>query len=104
MTIVRLVSRVAALSLAAAAFVGLTGIYGGSVRPPLPDPSSQAERRHRQSAPQVSKFPEFVGEGMLLALYAVTGRIVLRLRLSPVSRSEGPTLLDLKRERRTLKA
>ena len=97
MTIVRLLSRVALLSLAAAAFVGLTGMYGGAVRPPLPDPGSQAERRHRRSAPQVGKFPEFVGEGMLLALYAVTGRIVLRLRLSPVSRSEGPMSLDLHR-------
>jgi hypothetical protein len=103
--LVRVLSRLALLSLAAAAFVGLTGIYGGSVRPPLPNPRWQAERRHRPSAPHVSQFPEFVGEGVVLALYAVAGRIVFRLRLSPASRSEGqPILLDLHRERRTAKA
>ena len=96
MKFVRVLARLAFLSLAAAVFVGLTGIYGSSVRPPLPNPSWQAERRHRPSAPQVSLFPEFVGEGMVLALYAVAGRLVLRLRLSPVSRSEGqPISLDL---------
>jgi len=93
---VRVLARLAFLSLAAAVFVGLTGLYGSSVRPPLPNLSWQAERRHRPSAPQVSKFPEFVGEGMLVALFAVAGRIVLRLRLCPVSRSAGrPILLNL---------
>jgi len=96
--LVRVLSRLALLSLAAAAFVGLTGIYGDSVRPPVPNPHSQAARRYRPSAPQVGRFPEFVGEGMLLAFFAVVGRIALRLRLSPVSRSEGqPILLDLHR-------
>src|SRR5262249_56679947 len=77
------------LSLAAAAFVGLTAIYGGSVRTPLPDSSSRAERQHRPSAPHMNLFLEFIGEGMLLALYAFAGRIVFRLRLSPVLRREG---------------
>jgi hypothetical protein len=94
--LVRVLSRLALLSLAAAAFVGLTGLYGGAVRPPLPNPSVQAEKRHRPSAPQVSLFPEFVGEAWVLAIYAVGGRLVFRLRLSRVSRSEGqPILLDL---------
>ena len=94
--LVRLISRIALLSLAAAAFVGLTGIFGGSVRPPLPNPGWQADRRHRPSAPQVWYFTEFVGEGMVLVVFAVGGRIVLRLRLSPASRSEGqPILLRL---------
>jgi hypothetical protein len=98
--LVRVLSRLALLSLAAAAFVGLTGIYGGSVQPHLPNPRGQAVRRHRPSAPQVSRFPEFVGEGMLLAFFAVAGRIGLRLRLSPVSRSEGqPIMLGLHRGR-----
>ena len=98
MKLVRVLSRLAVLSLAAAALAGLTGIYGGSARPPLPNPRSQAARRHRPSAPRVSQFPEFVGEGMLVALYAVAGRMGLRLRLSPVSRSEGqPILLNLRR-------
>jgi hypothetical protein len=91
--LVRVLSRLALLSLAAAAFVGLTGIYGGSVQPHLPNPRGQAVRRHRPSAPQVSRFPEFVGEGMLLAFFAVAGRIGLRLRLSPVSRSEGQLIM-----------
>ena len=105
MKLVRVLPRLALLSLAASAFVGLTGIYGGLVRAPLPNPSWQAERRHRPSAPHVTLFPEFVGEGMVLALYAFGGRIVFRLRLSPVSRSEGqPISLDLHRERRTAKA
>jgi hypothetical protein len=103
--LVRLLSRLALVSLAAAAFVGLTGIYGGSVRPPLPNPRWQEERRHRPSAPLVSQFPEFFGGGVELALYALAGRIVFRLRLSPVSHSERqPILLNLHRERRTAKA
>jgi hypothetical protein len=94
--LVGIVSRLALLSLVATAFVGLTGIYGGSARPPLPNPQWQAGREHRPSAPQVSQFPEFIGEGMVLAIYAVAGRITFRLRLSPVSRSEGqPILLNL---------
>jgi len=82
-------SRLALRSLAAAALVGLTAIYGGSVRPPLPGPNSQVVRLHRPSAPQLSKFPEFFGDGMILALFALAGRIIFRLRLSPLSRSEG---------------
>jgi hypothetical protein len=78
----------------------LTRIYGGSARPALPDPQSQAERRRSPSAPQVSQFLEFVGEGIVLAVYAVAGRTVLRLRLSPVSRGVGqPILLNLHRRR-----
>jgi hypothetical protein len=93
---IRVLPRLALLSLVAAAFVGLTMIYGGSVRPLLPNPRSQAARRNRPSAPQVSRFPELVGEGLLLALYAVAGRKGLRLRLSSVSRREGQLiLLDL---------
>ena len=98
--LVRVLSRLALLSLAAAAFVGLTGIYGSSVRSPLPDPRWQAGRNHRPSEPEVSQFPEFIGESFLLVFFAVIGRIALRLRLSPVSRSEGqPILLDLHRGR-----
>jgi hypothetical protein len=94
----RVLSRLALLSLAAAAFIGLTEIYGGSVRPPLPNPRWQAERRNRPSELQVSKVLEFFAGAMELALYALAGRIVFRLRLSPVSRHEGqPILLNLHR-------
>src|SRR5689334_20240557 len=77
----------------------LTGIYGDSVQPPLPNPEWRAGQQHRPSAPEVSLFPEVAGEGMIVAIFAVGGRIVLRLRLSPPSRSEGqPILLSLRQE------
>ena len=96
----RVLSQIALLSLAAAGFVKLTAIFSDSVRPPLPNPLWQAERRHRPSPPQVRYVSEFFGEGMLLAIYGVAGRLVFRLRLSPVSRAkEQPILLDLHRRR-----
>ena len=100
MNFVRALSRLALLSLAAAVFVGLTGIYVNSGRSPLPDPRWQAGRNHRPSEPEVSQFPEFIGDGLLLVFFAAIGRIALRLRLSPVSRSAGqPISLNLHRRR-----
>jgi hypothetical protein len=102
--LLRVLSRLALLSLAAGAFAGLTRIYVGSVRPPVPDPNFQAMRLHRPPAPQLSRFPGFVGAGMVLALFALAGRIIFRLRLSSVSRSDGqPILLNLREERQTPK-
>ena len=102
MKFVRMLSRLAFLSLAAAAFAGLTGIYGGSVRPSLPNPQVRAVRRHRPAAPEGGQFPEFAGEGLIIAIFAVAGRVVFRLRLSPASRSEGqPILLGLHQEAKT---
>jgi len=63
-------------------------MYGGSVRPPLPNPSTQAERRHRPSAPQIDLFGEFAADGTVLAIYALAGRLVFRLRLSPSRHSK----------------
>src|SRR4249919_2964738 len=97
---IRVLSRVALISLAAAAFVGLTGIYGDSRRPGLPSASWQAERGHRPSAPQVMYFPDVIGDGIVLAIFAFAGRIIFRLRLSPVSRNEAPSMsLGLDRKR-----
>ncbi len=93
MKFVRVLPRLALLLLVVAAFVGLTRIYGSLVTYPLPDPGWRAWRQHRPSAPQVGRFPELLGEGMVFAIYAVAGRIVLRLRLSPASRSEGHLIL-----------
>jgi len=105
MKFVQLLLRVALLSLAAAVFAGLTRLYGGSERPRLPNPGWQAERRHRPSQPHFGEFQEFVGEGGLLIFFAISGRIVLRLRLSPVSRSEGrPILLGLHQQARIAKS
>lgn len=92
----RVLFRVALLSLAAAAFAGLTGIYCRSVQPPLPDPQFRAEHAHRPGAPQASDFPEFIGSFVVLAIFTVGGRVVFRLRLAPPSRNEGkPVLLHL---------
>src|SRR5262249_387787 len=87
--LVRALSRIVLLSLLAAAFAGLTAIYGRAATLPLPNPYWQAERRHRAPAPQVDKFPEFVAEGMVVAIYAVAGRLLLRLRLSRVPHTPG---------------
>jgi hypothetical protein len=100
----QVVSRLALLALATAAFVGLTAIYGRSAPSPLPDAIWREGRDHRPSAPEVAAFPEFVGEFMVLAIVGVGGRVVLRLRLSPASRSEGQLiLLGLHRESKTFK-
>ena len=97
MRFIRVLSRLAILSLAAAAFAALTGFYGNSVQP-NPDPQWRLGRDHRPSAPEIGQFAELIGEAMVLGIYAVAGRIVLRLRLSPSSRSEGlPILLGLHR-------
>lgn len=96
MTLFRVIFRTALLSLAAVAFVGLTGIYGRSVRVPLPDPQFRAEHGHRAGAPQASYFLEFLGVCIELAIFTVAGRVVFRLRLTPPSRNEGkPVLLHL---------
>jgi hypothetical protein len=94
--LVRALSRIALLSLAAAAFAGLTAAYRDAVPPPLPNPYWQAARRHRAAAPHVDKFPEFVAEGMVVTIYAVAGRLLLRLRLSRVPPTQGkPIELNL---------
>ena len=98
MKLVRLFWRIVLLSVVATAFVGLTQIYGTATRTPVPGPRWQARRQHRPLPPRVSQFPEFAGEGILVVLYALAGRMVFRLRLSPVSRHEGrPISLNLQR-------
>lgn len=55
-----------------------------------------ARLNRRPSAPQVSRLPSFLGEGLVLALIAVAGRLVFRLRLSDTPRREDRVmLLDL---------
>jgi hypothetical protein len=104
MKFLRVLSRLGLLSLTAAVFVGLTGMYGGSVRPSAPSLIWQATREHRPSAPHVGQFPEFLGGVSQLALYALAGRVIFRLRLSSMSRGEErPILLGLRREYRSVK-
>jgi hypothetical protein len=99
MKLVRVLSRLALLSLAAAAFVALTKIYGDSAPPPLPYPGIerfQATHRHPPSAPNAARFPEFLRYSLAFAIFAVGGRLAFRLRLSPASPSdEQPILLGL---------
>jgi hypothetical protein len=96
MKLVRILSRLALLSLAAAAFVALTKIYGDSSHPPLPYARFQAAHRHPPSAPNAAKFPEFIRYSLAFAIFAVGGRVAFRLRLNPPSPSEDqPILLGL---------
>jgi hypothetical protein len=97
--LLRVLSRIALLSLAAAGFVGLTGIYGSSARTPSPEPVAQAERQHRPSEPELSQFPEFIGYVFFLVFWAGIGRVGLRLRLSPASPNERQ-LISLNLQRR----
>ena len=93
-----MLSRLAILSLAAAALVGLTQVYGGFARPPLPSPSWQYERLHHSFGPNIILLPECLGDLTVIAIYAVAGRLLLRLRLSSVPPKEGkPILLHLRR-------
>ncbi|GEM_PF-6510934 len=97
MKFARLLLRTAILSLAAAAFVWLTGIFGDSRQISAPNRGWQAERAHRASTPRVAKFAEFLGAGVIVAVVAAIGRIIFRLRLSPAPRNAGqPILLDLR--------
>ena len=101
MKFLRLRLRLAVLLLAAAAFAGLTWFYGGLARPLPANPGWRTERSHRPSTPGPSRFPEFVGEVMVVAIVAAVGRLAFRLGLSPASRSERKAiLLDLGQERR----
>lgn len=84
----RVLSRIALICLAAAAFAGLTEMYGPSIRFPSPDPIEQAEKLHRAPGPRVSQFPEFIGYVFIVVFFAGIGR-ALRLRLSPAPRGEG---------------
>jgi len=78
--VLRILSRLALLSLAAAAFTVLTALYARSVRTPTPTPHW---RLHRALAPKITGLPEFFGEGILIAVCTLAGRLVFRLRLSP---------------------
>jgi len=101
MSLVRVLSRLALLSLAAALFVVLTKTYGGSVPPPSPYPGIekfQKKHRHPPPTPNAAEFTEFIRYSLLFAVFAVGGRLAFRLRLNPPSPSEGqPILMGLHR-------
>src|SRR5690348_11406988 len=89
----RLLARLAVLALAVVVFIGLIQMYAGSMRPPFGNARRQLARRNRPSEPQAGRLPSFVGEILLLALIAVAGRIVFRLRLSAAPRSDEHVIL-----------
>jgi hypothetical protein len=86
MKTVRILSRLAILSLAAAVFSLLTYLYSGFVH--RPSPAGQ-QKIHRSLVPKISELPELFGEGILIAVCTVAGRLVFRLRLNPSSPTEG---------------
>jgi len=102
--LVQVLPRLALLSLAAAVLVGLTVLYGGLVRTHLASPQEQEFRLHHPSAPQfVDEFPEFFAAVTEVALFALMGRLIFRLRLAPAPRDRRPILLNLRYTRPGLK-
>ena len=101
MKLVRVLARLALLSLAAALVVVLTKVYGDSAPPRLPYPGIekfQATHRHPPAAPNAARFPEFLRYSLAFAIFAVGGRLAFRLRLNPASPSdEQPIFLGLSR-------
>ena len=87
MKLARVLWRIAILSLATAALVGLTRMYGNSVQYPLPSPRAREARLHQPSLPEAGEFPEVLGGGMVVAVCALAGRIIFRLRLNPPPRN-----------------
>lgn len=82
MKVVRMLSRLVLISFVAAILTLLTSAYGKYVASPLED---QHWELNRSLTPKVSELPEFIGEAILIALCAVSGRVVFRLGLSPPS-------------------
>ena len=98
MNVVRVLSRLALLSLAAAAIAGLTWFCGGFVRVTPPGARYQEYHRYPPRAPRGSEYPGLIRAVLEVALFAVGGRLALRMRLAPVPSSERqPILLDLNR-------
>jgi hypothetical protein len=86
MKTVRVLSRLAILSLAAAAFTLLTLLCSRFVHTPSPTPHWKL---HRSLGPKISELPELFGEGIVIAVCTVAGRLVFRLRLTPPSPTAG---------------
>jgi hypothetical protein len=78
----KVLTRVAAIAVASAVFVGLTWIYAGSIREPALHPQRAFRERHRDADARLGAFPKFVGQVGLVGLIALAGRKVLRIRLT----------------------
>jgi hypothetical protein len=89
MKFTRILARIALVSLAAAVLAMLTASYGNSVPAPPRDLLGEIAREHRPASPDFTDSITILGQCVVLALYALIGRIVFRLRLSSPSRNEG---------------
>ncbi|HKD07774.1 MAG TPA: hypothetical protein VKB79_17880 [Bryobacteraceae bacterium] len=85
-----LLARIAAIIVAAALVIGLAVLYARASRPRLrgpreggnPETSEMLRRfRLRPRGPQLSRVGGFAGQCVLLALIAMGGRYILRIRL-----------------------
>jgi hypothetical protein len=88
MRLMRVFLRLGGLSLAAGVVIILTWIYGGMRQSPSTDLQERTVRQNRPPWPDAVESLTILADGVELILYAVIGRTVLRLRLSPSSRSE----------------
>jgi len=78
----RVVARIAMLMVAAAVFIGLTGIWANAI-----ESRERSERRfgrevRRARWPQLRRLYSFAGDLVILAAIAAGGRLILRLRLT----------------------
>ena len=101
MRLARMLFRLVVLLVVGALFVELTAMYGRSAHPFMPNARGQWEIQHQPPTPSVGYVTDFLGQTILLAIFAWLGRMLLRLRLNPAPRNEGkPILLGLHRTQR----
>lgn len=101
MRLARPLFRLAVLLMVGALLVELTAMYGKSAHPFMPNARGQWEIQHQPSTPSVGYVTDFLGQAILLAIFAWLGRMLFRLRLNPAPRNEGkPILLGLHQTRR----
>ncbi len=81
----KIVARVILLSMAAAVFIALGGMWAGSIRSSEPD--FREERGgdrivRRKLEPQLYRTPSFLADIVIISLIAVGARVILRVRLT----------------------
>jgi len=74
-----------AIVLAAGLFMALTRMYAQFIHPRPRNPYRQVERvqlERRPAEPDLGRFPNLLGHGVLFGLITIGGRKLLRLRLT----------------------
>ncbi len=83
MSFLRIAGRLILIAAAAALFIGLSGIWARSIHAPrFKNFRGVAVELRRPPEPQFSALPKFLGEGLLIAVIAIAGRKLFRLRLA----------------------